>query len=125
MQQLEYQWLLHEEVNVIFGQLQNILLECSRRFPVNLGLQTLVKTEKYNLTSNQSSNQDHLKVYVILAGDDISQADINMKLHKHSNPNQRYLVQNNFQWKLHQVREAKRISLFIHFHSYFHPFSPD
>ena len=87
---------------MIFGQLQNILLECSRRFPVNLGLPSLVKTEKYSLNTNLSSNQDHLKVNVSLAGDNINQADIHVKLHKHSNPNQRYLV--HFQWKLPQVK---------------------
>jgi hypothetical protein len=101
--QQEFEWLINEEVNVILSQLHNIILECCRRFPVHIsGLETLVKTEKFQLISSFSQT-DQIKISATLSGDNISYADINLRLHKHSSPNQRTIVQNDCQWKLHQV----------------------
>jgi hypothetical protein len=93
-------------VNVILSQLHNIILECCRRFPVHIsGLETLVKTEKFQLISSFSQT-DQIKISATLSGDNISYADINLRLHKHSSPNQRTIVQNDCQWKLHQIQDA-------------------
>lgn len=83
-QQQEFEWLLHEEVNVILNQLHNLIVvsdpltfpclthrkfpnkhrnfcfhvgqECCRRFPVRVpGLETLVKPEKYQLQFQQAA----------------------------------------------------------------------
>jgi hypothetical protein len=109
--QLEFEWLLNEEVNVILSQLQNIILECSRRFPVHVpGVDTLVKSEKFQLSyaspSASSSHADQLKIIATLSGDNICHADINLRLHKHSVPQQRFIVQNDCMWKLHQIQDA-------------------
>ncbi|RWS30562.1 protein rogdi-like protein [Leptotrombidium deliense] len=104
--QLEFEWLLNEEVNVILGQLQNILLECCRRFPVTIpDIESLVKSEKYSLQQN-IGQQDQLKIALSLFGDNISHADITVRLHKHPVPTQRFVVQNDCQWKLHQIQDA-------------------
>ncbi|RWS06365.1 protein rogdi-like protein [Dinothrombium tinctorium] len=103
---LEFEWLLNEEVSVILAQMQNILLECCRRMPVTIpDLESLVKTEKYSLSQN-TGQQDQLKISVHLLGDNISFADINLRLHKHTVPNQRFIVQNDCQWKLNQIQDA-------------------
>jgi len=107
--QVEFDWLLTEEVNDILHQLQNIILECSRRFPVHVpGVETLVKTDKFQLAYSVVSgqHQDQIKVIATIQGDNISNADINVRLHKHSSPNQRFIVQNDCQWKLHQIQDA-------------------
>ncbi|CAG2117901.1 unnamed protein product, partial [Medioppia subpectinata] len=95
--------------------------ECCRRFPVHVpGLETLVKTEKFPL--NSTTHLDQIKILATLSADNICYAktmsvitmnynyllsqDINLRLHKHSIPNQRTIVQNDCQWKLHQIQDA-------------------
>ncbi|CAG2102652.1 unnamed protein product [Medioppia subpectinata] len=102
---LEFEWLLTQEVNTILSQLHSIVLECCRRFPVHVpGLETLVKTEKFPL--NSTTHLDQIKILATLSADNICYADINLRLHKHSIPNQRTIVQNDCQWKLHQIQDA-------------------
>lgn len=110
----EFDWLLQEEVTVILEQLQSIVIECARRFPNTWnpthGVESLVKSEKFLLTnSSPSSGQpttDQIQAVVTLVGDNISHADIHLKLHKHSIPSHRTLVQNDCQWKLQQIQDA-------------------
>lgn len=105
--QQEFDWLLQEEVPVILAQLQNIVLECSRRFPIlNHDTESLVKSEKFILTNTSASSLDQIKAIVTLSGDNIIHADVHLKLHKHSIPSHRTLVQNDCQWKLQQIQDA-------------------
>ncbi|XP_046912071.1 uncharacterized protein LOC124493062 [Dermatophagoides farinae] len=102
----EFKWLL-QEVNWIIKQIHNIIVECSRRFPVPIdGVETMVKTEKYILASMNNAMNDQIKVSCTLCADNITHADINIRLHKHPQVNHRTIVQNDCQWKLHQILDA-------------------
>lgn len=49
--------------------------ECSRRFPVRIhGIESMVKTEKFQLISSSNSMNDQLKVFGTLSGDTIAHA---------------------------------------------------
>jgi len=103
----EFEWLLKEEVNTIIKQIYNIIIECSRRFPVHIpGIESMVKSEKYQLISTANSMNDQIKVSCTLCGDNIAHADINIRLHKHPQVNHRTIVQNDYQWKLHQILDS-------------------
>jgi hypothetical protein len=43
--------------------------------------------------------------------------DINLRLQKHSNQNQRYLIQNDCQWKLHQVNQSSNLNFQCNYNS--------
>ncbi|KAG8199807.1 hypothetical protein JTE90_000899 [Oedothorax gibbosus] len=108
----EFDWLLQEEVTVILEELHDIVLECARRFPdceQLYGVDSLVKNEKFLLTNTSTSGgsaTDTIQAVVTLIGDDICHADILLKLHKHSVPSHRTIVQNDCQWKLQQIQDA-------------------
>ncbi|KAI1291783.1 Protein rogdi [Halotydeus destructor] len=107
--QAEFNWLLNEEVGDIFLQLQNILLECSRRFPVHVpGVETLVKNDKLQLYYASGTGQatDQVKIIANVTGDNITHADISIRLHKQSTQSQRFAVQNDGPWKLNQIQDA-------------------
>ncbi|XP_022235321.1 protein rogdi-like, partial [Limulus polyphemus] len=53
-----------------------------------------------------SSAHDQVKVVATLLGDNISHADISLRIHKHQVPSHRTIVQNDCQWKLQQVQDA-------------------
>ncbi|GIY72413.1 protein rogdi, partial [Caerostris extrusa] len=103
----EFDWLLQEEVTVILEQLHDVILECARRFPGSEqhNVESLVKSEKFlllNTSSSGGSTTDTIQAVVTLVGDNICYADISLKLHKHSVPSHRTIVQNDCQWKLQQ-----------------------
>ncbi|XP_029848679.1 protein rogdi isoform X1 [Ixodes scapularis] len=104
----EFEWLLQEEVNIVLEQLQGVIMECSKRFPVSIpDVDAPVKSEKFFMTSTSStSSSDQIKVVVTLTGDNISHADITLRIPKHAMPNLRTIVQNDCQWKLQQVQDA-------------------
>ncbi|XP_013774281.1 protein rogdi-like isoform X1 [Limulus polyphemus] len=105
--QHEFEWLLQEEVSAVLEQLKGILLECCHRLPVGMpGVDIIPKTEKYFMSNSSSSTQDQVKVVVTLSGDNISHADINLRIHKHQVPSHRTIVQNDCQWKLQQIQDA-------------------
>ncbi|KAJ9591715.1 hypothetical protein L9F63_001743, partial [Diploptera punctata] len=69
--QMEFEWVLHEEVHAVLGQLHTILLEVFRRFPVPLcGNDSPLKQDKFVLTVPP----EQLKCIVTLTGDCISHA---------------------------------------------------
>ncbi|XP_035207461.1 protein rogdi-like [Stegodyphus dumicola] len=107
----EFDWLLQEEVTVILQQLHDIVIECARRFPISShAAESLVKSEKFLLSNNSSSSigaaADQIQAIVTLVGDNISHADIHLKIHKHPIPSHRTIVQNDCQWKLQQIQDA-------------------
>uniref|UniRef100_A0A131XRV9 Putative leucine zipper n=1 Tax=Ixodes ricinus TaxID=34613 RepID=A0A131XRV9_IXORI len=104
----EFEWLLQEEVNIVLEQLQGVIMECSKRFPVSIpDVDAPVKSEKFFMTSTSStSSSDQINVVVTLTGDNISHADITLRIPKHAMPNLRTIVQNDCQWKLQQVQDA-------------------
>ena len=105
--QLEFQWLLNEEVNVILYQLKQLILECSRRFSYDVeGFTSLIKAEKFALMSTNASHADKLKIFATIMADDITAADINIRLPKHTASSLRFFIQNDCQWKLHQIQDA-------------------
>jgi len=73
----------------IFTNLNHIFIlnvpsqECCRRFPVHIpGLESLVKTEKFQLHST-SSQTDQIKISATLSGDNICYAVIYFRLACH------------------------------------------
>ncbi|KAL3244344.1 hypothetical protein MRX96_018961 [Rhipicephalus microplus] len=104
----EFEWILQEEVNIVLQQLQDIMLECSKRFPHSFSDQeNLVKTDKLILNSTSStSTPEQIKVLATMSGDSISHADIALRIPKHPGTTLRTIVQNDCQWKLQQVQDA-------------------
>ncbi|XP_055845944.1 protein rogdi isoform X1 [Episyrphus balteatus] len=100
--QVEFEWVLRDEVHPILKQLRMILIECAHRFPVPLYENEGKKTEKFVLMAPH----DQLKCSVTLTGDSITQADINFKLQKAPNQVQRTSITQDSPWKLQQVQDA-------------------
>ncbi|KAL1140990.1 hypothetical protein AAG570_000916 [Ranatra chinensis] len=102
-QQNEFEWLLHKEVHAVLNQLNSILVECVRRFPMPFSSnEGPYKQEKFVL----SGAPDQLKCVVSLSGDCISHADISFKVQRQQVVNYRTTVQNDNPWRLHQVQDA-------------------
>ncbi|XP_022665902.1 protein rogdi-like [Varroa destructor] len=106
--QREYEWLLKFEVNDIVEQLQGVIAECSKRFPLSIPghHQTEARSDKFIMQNTIATSADQSKVVATLTGDSISHADISLRLPKHSQPSQRTIVQNDAQWKLQQIQDA-------------------
>uniref|UniRef100_A0A1B0CKA7 Protein rogdi n=2 Tax=Lutzomyia longipalpis TaxID=7200 RepID=A0A1B0CKA7_LUTLO len=103
--QIEFEWILHEEVHAVLKQLHTILVECARRFPVPLYDNEGKKQDKFVLTVPQ----DQLKCVVTLTGDAITHADISFKVQRHhqqGHQNQRTSINQDSPWKLQQVQDA-------------------
>ncbi|XP_054273987.1 protein rogdi [Macrosteles quadrilineatus] len=101
--QKEFEWVLSKEVHAVLHQLNTILVECARRFPLNLcGSENVHKEEKYFM----SVPPDQLKCVVSLAGDTITQADINFRVQRQQNQNYRTTIGGDNHWKLHQIQDA-------------------
>lgn len=70
LQQVEFEWVLHEEVHSVLKNLHTILVECAHRFPVPLYGNDGRKMDKFVL----HVPQDNLKCMVTLTGDSITHA---------------------------------------------------
>ncbi|XP_037938033.1 protein rogdi-like isoform X1 [Teleopsis dalmanni] len=100
--QIEFEWVMRDEVHSILKNLREILVECAKRFPVPLYENEGKRTEKFVL----STPQDQLKCSVTLTGDSITQADISFKLKRASSQVQRTSICPDQPWKLQQVQDA-------------------
>ena len=107
----EYQWVLDQEVKRTMKDLQNVIAECSAKFPVSVaGKEKVPELEKFILTAPASTSpSDQVKVVVTLAGDKISHADINLKLPRgsgHKDFYQNTSIREDAPWGLQQVQDA-------------------
>lgn len=101
--QLEFEWVLHEEVHAVLNQLHTILNECARRFPVPVcGSETPIKQDKFVL----SALPEQLKCVVTLTGDSITYADISLKVQRQQSVLYRTTIHNESPWKLQQIQDA-------------------
>ncbi|XP_075159965.1 rogdi atypical leucine zipper isoform X2 [Haematobia irritans] len=100
--QMEFEWVLREEVHQLLKKLKFILISCAHRFPVPLYENEGKKTEKLIL----SVQPDQLKAILTLTGDTITQADISFKLAKSPHQIQRTSITQDSPWKLQQVQDA-------------------
>ncbi|XP_077996538.1 protein rogdi homolog [Glandiceps talaboti] len=114
----EFQWLLKEEVHSVLQHLQQILQECSKRFLLRTSgnyvgdtfwvhrkrKSPLVKPEKFLLSSTNGS--DNIKGVITVFGDNICQADITIRLHRHATQIYRTFIKEDIPWKLQQVQDA-------------------
>ncbi|CAO1309018.1 unnamed protein product [Diamesa hyperborea] len=103
--QVEFEWVLHEEVHSVLKQLHVILVECAHRFPVPLYGNEGKKVDKFVLTAVP----EQLKCIVTLTGDSITNADINFKVQRTStqqNVIQRTSISQDSPWKIQQVQDA-------------------
>ncbi|KAL0272658.1 UNVERIFIED_CONTAM: hypothetical protein PYX00_005535 [Menopon gallinae] len=100
--QLEFQWILDEEVHAVFSQLKTILNECAKRFPLNISLDNQQKQEKYSLTSPT----DNIKCNVLLSGDTIVFGEISFKIQRHQHVIYRTTITHENPWKLQQIQDA-------------------
>ncbi|CAG0898568.1 unnamed protein product [Darwinula stevensoni] len=102
----EYEWLLEHEVHDAIAQLTAILQDCSKHFPMALcGVESSIKQDKFVL-NNQQSATDGIKCVVSVNGDLITQADISLRIHRHSLPVIHTQVTPEAPWKLQQVQDA-------------------
>ncbi|KAK9889684.1 hypothetical protein WA026_007063 [Henosepilachna vigintioctopunctata] len=103
--QHEFEWVLNQEIHKGLDQVHQILVECARRFPVQLyGNDNSSKQEKFVL----SVPSDQLKCLVTLTGDSITHADINFKVTRQANnPVMIHTaIHSDYPWKLQQVQDA-------------------
>ncbi|XP_070571809.1 protein rogdi homolog isoform X2 [Ptychodera flava] len=114
----EFQWLLKEEVHSVLRHLRHILQECSKRFLLRTtdnesgdatwihqeGRSPLVKPEKYLLSSTNGS--DNIRGVITVFGDNICQADITIRLHRHATHVYRTFIKEDIPWKLQQIQDA-------------------
>ncbi|GLV34399.1 rogdi [Carabus blaptoides fortunei] len=102
--QMEFEWVLNQEVHTALYQIHQILVECASRFPVPLyGNGNPSKQDKFILTVSP----DQLKCVVTLTGDSITHADINFKVqNRQQNTVCHTTIQNDNPWKLQQVQDA-------------------
>jgi len=106
----EFQWVLDHEVKRTLQDLQNVINECSNKFPVSVcGKDKVPEMEKFILNAPSTSPSDQVKVVVTLAGDKISHADINLKLPRGSGSKDFYQntsIREDAPWGLQQVQDA-------------------
>ncbi|XP_058459834.1 protein rogdi isoform X2 [Malaya genurostris] len=100
--QVEFEWVLHEEVHSVLKQLHAILVECAHRFPVPLYGNEGKKQDKFVLTAAP----EQLKCIVTLTGDSITHADINFKVQRQQQQTQRTSITQDYPWKIQQVQDA-------------------
>ncbi|XP_053674766.1 protein rogdi [Anopheles nili] len=100
--QVEFEWVLHEEVHSVLKQLHVILVECAHRFPVPLYGNEGKKQDKFVLTTAP----EQLKCIVTLTGDSITYADINFKVQRQQQQIQRTTITQDYPWKIQQVQDA-------------------
>ncbi|GLG97544.1 Protein rogdi [Gryllus bimaculatus] len=101
--QMEFEWVLHEEVHAVLSQLHSIVVECARRFPVPLcGNDGPIKQDKFVLVNPP----EQLKCVVTLTGDSITHADINLRVQRQQNVVYRTAVHHEHPWKLQQIQDA-------------------
>ncbi|XP_058178331.1 protein rogdi, partial [Anopheles ziemanni] len=100
--QVEFEWVLHEEVHSVLKQLHAILVECAHRFPVPLYGNEGKKQDKFVLTAAP----EQLKCIVTLTGDSITHADINFKVQRQQQQIQRTSITQDYPWKIQQVQDA-------------------
>ncbi|XP_067647721.1 protein rogdi isoform X2 [Eurosta solidaginis] len=100
--QVEFEWVLKEEVHAILKQLRKILVECAHLFPVPLYANEGKKTEKYIM----SVAPEKLRAIVTLTGDSITHADITFKLSRPPHQQQKTHINQDSPWKLQQIQDA-------------------
>nr|XP_048722435.1 protein rogdi homolog isoform X13 [Caretta caretta] len=100
----EFKWLLQEEVHGVLRQLQDILKEASHRFALPVGsTEGPVKQENFMLGT---SSADQVKGVLMLQGDALCQADINLKMPR-NNQLLHFTFREDKQWKLQQIQDAR------------------
>ncbi|XP_038275120.1 protein rogdi homolog isoform X2 [Dermochelys coriacea] len=104
----EFKWLLQEEVHGVLRQLQDILREASHRFALPVGsIEGPVKQENFMLGT---SSADQVKGVLMLQGDALCQADINLKIPR-NNQLLHFTFREDKQWKLQQLMDAVMLQL--------------
>jgi len=102
--QQEFDWVLQYEVPAAIKQLRTVVEECARHFPLSVGkIVTPPKLEKFVMATASHNAQDSIKCIVTVLGDNITNADINIKLHKNTS---QYHGQLQTEWKLQQTQDA-------------------
>lgn len=71
-----------------------------------MNIESLVRSEKFLMANSSHTAADQIKCVVTLNGENITHADINLKIHKHTNQVHRTIVQNEYPWKLQQIQDA-------------------
>ncbi|KAK0087223.1 hypothetical protein PV325_001465 [Microctonus aethiopoides] len=101
--QMEFEWVLHDEVHSSLSQLRGILTECAQRFPLTLfGNDQQCKTDRFVL----AAPHDQVKCVAVLTGDSITTAEVTFKVQRQQNVTMRTSIQNDHPWKLQQIQDA-------------------
>jgi len=102
--QQEFDWILQSQVPESLKRLKVLVEECARHFPMSVaGLPTPLKLDKFVMATASHNAQDTIKCVVTVLGDNITNADILIKLQK--NPLQ-YHGTLQSEWKLQQVQDS-------------------
>ncbi|ELU07759.1 hypothetical protein CAPTEDRAFT_221341 [Capitella teleta] len=102
----EFEWILKEEVNSVLQELNSILLEACKRFPLHIhqSADNCVRPEKYVLSN--TSGASVIKCMVTLLADNICEADLTLKIHKHQNTPIQCKLYPDVPWHLQQIQDA-------------------
>jgi len=103
----EFDWILHKEVHQVLHQVQQILLQCAKRFHLKTTASgVLVKPEKF-IMSGSGIDANHLKCMVTLLGEVIYEADLSLTL-KVGSRTHHYKTKINPQcpWRLSQIQDS-------------------
>ncbi|GAB6030285.1 hypothetical protein CHUAL_005960 [Chamberlinius hualienensis] len=103
----EFRWLLSPNGTSGLIRLREVIVECSRRFHnPQSGAESLVKSEKFIMSTPNPTASEQIKCMVTLTADNVSQADITVKVHKNSSQVYKTTVPSDSPWKLQQVQDA-------------------
>jgi hypothetical protein len=95
---------LQEEVPTSLKRLRIVVEECARHFPLSVGnVSVPLKLDKFVMATASHNAQDSIKCVVTILGDNITNADITIKLHKSTAP---YHGSLQTEWKLQQVQDS-------------------
>jgi len=105
MLNLEFEWLLKDEVPSILSQLKDILQVCLKKFNVqgNWPNRSSYKVDNYLLSL---PNSDIVRGLISVTGDSVVKADLKFKIPKLSNGTFSTYIYDQFPWKLQQLQDA-------------------
>jgi len=104
--QREFDWILDVEVVSVLSQLKCAVQECATKFPIPVGE---VNRDRPNLSDKfVLVTTDQVKVVVTLTGDNISSADINLKLPRPHSKDVYHntTVREDLPWTLQQIQDS-------------------
>jgi hypothetical protein len=102
--QQEFDWIIQTQVPISLKRLKSVIMDGTRHFPMPVaGIKTPLKLDKFVMATASHNAQDSVKCVVTVLGDNLTNADITIKLHKHTS---QYVGALQSEWKLQQIQDS-------------------